>query len=160
MILTVTTILTSCSSVTLKQIGSINMISTRNVSLNSNYALVSSFTNSSDKELKKSEAKYIEEAINELVKKTPGGEFLMNVKLYSVKTKKNTYYAVSGDVWGNAGNISFKGFKVGDKVIYKKMFASKYAIISALKDDKTCYIKYEEKDKLFEVDYNDLTRTE
>lgn len=147
----------SCTSV--KEIGSLNMISTRNIDTNFHYQLVASYSGGSKKELKKSEAKTIQDAMNNTVRKVPGGEFLMNAKIYLVD---KTYFAVEGDVWGTQ-IATYRGFKVGDKVTWKKTFivsSFKTGIIQALKDNKTCYIKIDNSDKIVELDYDDITRSE
>jgi hypothetical protein len=90
------TIMASCGSV--KQIGKVNMISNRNIERNLDYKPLLNYAGGSNRELRKSRAKTIEQAIDQTVKKVPGGEFLMNVKIYFVKGK---YYAAEGDVWGN-----------------------------------------------------------
>jgi hypothetical protein len=102
------------------------------------------------RELKRSKAKDLKDAVNNLVKQTPGGEFVKNAKVYLVKRK---YYAVEGDIWGIAQNINFRGFKVGDIVQYK---GNKYTI-TELKNDKVCTIK-DENEKIREASYDDLKR--
>ena len=89
-------LVTACTSV--KQIGKINMISTRNVDPNLKYEVISTYSGGSKRELKKSKSTSIEDAIDQTVKKVPGGEFLMNCKIYLINSK---YIAVEGDVWGN-----------------------------------------------------------
>jgi hypothetical protein len=100
-----TTIL-SCTSV--RQIGKVNMVSTRNIDPNLDYSLISTYSGGSKRELKKSRAKSIEDAIDQTVKKVPGGEFAMNVKIYTVRKINREYIAVEGDVWGKAGEASYK----------------------------------------------------
>jgi hypothetical protein len=145
-------LLTACTHV--KQIGELNMISTRNVSPQLNYKAVATYVNSEKKALKRSRAKNIDDAINQTVKSVPGGEFMMNVKIY--KTSRGCF-AVSGDVWGYE-QTQYKGFAVGDVVIYDKMFNNKKAKIVALKSENTCYIEVEGKEKPIEVKYSDLTK--
>lgn len=106
-------------------------------------------------ELKKSKAKTIEAAIDQVVKSTPGGEYLKNVKIYWVSTK---YLAVEGDVWGIAANANFRGFTVGDKVKWTKLFKDYTGVIVDLKNDKTCTIKRDTDQSIIQVDYNDLTK--
>jgi hypothetical protein len=95
MVLAIAAMLTSCMSS--KQIGKLNMISNRNVDSKMDYVLIKNYVGGSKKELKRYKGKTIEEAIDKVVKATPGGEFLKNVKLYVIDSK---YYAVEGDVWG------------------------------------------------------------
>ncbi|MCB0472480.1 MAG: hypothetical protein KDC56_05415, partial [Flavobacteriaceae bacterium] len=70
-------IFTSCVSV--KQIGKLNMISNRNVDPNLNYQNLTTYSGGSQKELLRSRTKTIEDAVDQTVRKIPGGEFLMNV---------------------------------------------------------------------------------
>lgn len=125
------------SCTTVKQVGKINLISNRNVDTKLNYSLLSSYSGGSKKELKKSRSITIEDAIDQTVRKVPGGEFLMNTKIYLVNSK---YFAVEGDVWGSKENVSYRGFKAGDKVIVDGVVNS-VATIKSLKDDKTCFIE-------------------
>src|SRR5258705_8863905 len=89
------TMLSSCMS--FKQVGQVNMTSNRNIDPKLDYKVLSTYTGASTKELRKSRAKTLQQAIDETVKKIPGGEFLMNVKIYLVNGE---YFAVEGDVWG------------------------------------------------------------
>lgn len=156
-------LLSACTSV--KQIGKLNMISTRNVDSKMEYALVSSYAGGSKKELKKSRAKTIEDAIDQTVRSVPGGEFLKNVKVYIVNSQ---YFAVEGDVWGTAEKekIAFRGFKVGDKVTWKmrkdalsnKKFVT--GKITSLKSDKACLVQCDEDGKIVELIYDELAKTE
>ena len=154
-------ILTACTSV--KQIGKVNMISTRNVDPNLNYDVISTYSGGSRRVLKKSKSNSIQEALDKTVKKVPGGEFLMNCKIYLVKSK---YIAVEGDVWGILTQLTFRGFKIGDKVTWKKkdIINGKRILtgtITALKDDETCYVKVDnENDKAVELSYDDLTKSD
>jgi hypothetical protein len=78
----------SCTSV--KQIGDINMVSSRNVDKTMDYVLLRSYMGGNKKEIKDSKKLKIgslENAINKVVKETPGGEFLKNVKIYLVYGK-------------------------------------------------------------------------
>ena len=79
-----TAFLASCGSTTLKQVGKVNMISNRNVDPKLDYSLLSSYSGGSQRELKKSKAITIEDAVDQTVRKVPGGEFLMNTKLFKV----------------------------------------------------------------------------
>lgn len=148
----------SCGT-SVKQIGKVNMLSIRNVDPNLKYKLLSSYMGGSNSELKRAKATTIEDAMAYTVKKVPGGEFLMNVKLYQVKRK---YYAVEGDVWGaqEASGASFRGFKVADKIIWKKGNKFKNGTIAAFKDDKVCLIKLDGDDKILEAEFTALSKTQ
>lgn len=157
-------LLAACTTV--KQIGKVNMISDRNVDPSLKYQVITTYSGGSKAELKQSRAVTIEDAIDKTVRKVPGGNFLMNVKIYSIN---NRYYAVEGDVWGDQTNLTYRGFKVGNKVIFKNRsvlarlgLGEKYltATILALRDDKTCIIKFDDSDKKIEAFYDDITKTE
>jgi hypothetical protein len=145
---------TACTSV--KQIGKVNMISNRNVDPNFNYQLISSYSGGSDKEIRKTRSRTIEDAIDQTVKKVPGGEFVMNAKIYLVD---GIYFAIEGDVWGATGEVSYRGFKTLDKVTWKKLGTINTGTITALKDDKTCYVKVDNSNQTVELSYNDITKT-
>lgn len=151
---------TGCTSV--KLIGSVNMISTRNVSPESKYQRLTTYSGGGDSTLKKSRAKSVEEAVNDTVRKVPGGEFLMNVKLFALDDGE--YYAVQGDVWGS-GDQSFKGFRVGDRVTFKNpsfFSGPKYltGTILALQSDEVCIVKPDNDPRgTLEVSYDDMTRS-
>jgi len=149
-------LLVSC--VTTQQIGDINMISTRNIESNVNYVLLKSYMGASKQEIRKTKSETIEDAIDQVVKSTPGGEYLKNVKLYMVSKGKKKYLAVEGDVWGITDNANFRGFKVGDKVKWTKLFKDYTGTITELKNDKSCVIKTDTDQNIVEVDYNDLIK--
>lgn len=147
--------ITSCTSV--KQIGKVNMISNRNVDPNLKYEAITTYSGGSKRELKKSKSTNIEDAIDQTVRKIPGGEFLMNAKIYIVNMK---YIAVEGDVWGIKSEIGFRGFKVGDKVLWKVIGGQfKSGTIKSLKDDKSCLIETEE-GKVLEKKYDEISKAE
>ena len=133
------------------------MISNRNVESHADYRLIKNYIGASNNELKKTRAVSIDAAIDNVVRKVPGGEFLKNVKIYVVKNK---YYAVEGDVWGFEENQTYRGFKVGDKVQFKYKYQDKTGTITALKDDKTCLIKPEGEDTSVEVEYDKMVKIE
>jgi hypothetical protein len=146
--------ITSCTSV--KQIGKVNMISNRNVDTKLNYQAISTYSGGSKKELKKSRAVTIEDAVDKTVRKVAGGEFLMNAKIYLID---NIYIAVEGDVWGVASNVTFRGFKVGSKVTWETITGFKTGIIKSLKDDLTCLIELED-GSIIEKKYDSISKSE
>ncbi|MEI6755182.1 MAG: hypothetical protein WCK78_18725 [Paludibacter sp.] len=143
-----------CSTLKVKQIGKMNMISNRNVNPNLQYQLISSYSGGSKSELRKSTAKTIDEAVDQTVRKIPGGEFLMNVKIYAIDS---TFYAVEGDVWGVPLVNGYRGFKVGSKVSWNVLFKTKTGIVYALKDDEKCSVTDDETKRIVEIKYDDLT---
>ena len=132
------------------------MISNRNVDLKNEYVLISSYAGGTKKEITKSRAKSIDEALNNTVAKTPGGEFIMNVKIYIVG---GLYYSVVGDVYGKPGVANYHGFKVGDKILLRKGNNSKKGVIISLKDMNTCVIEFDN-GKYVDVLYTDLLKIE
>jgi len=149
-------LLASC--VTTKEIGKVNMISNRNVESSTNYVLIKSYMGASQKELRKTEATSVEAAIDQVVKSTPGGEYLKNAKIYLVLKGHQQHLAVEGDVWGISTNANFRGFMIGDKVKWTKLFKDYTGTIVDLKNDKSCTIKKDSDDSITEVDYKDLTK--
>jgi hypothetical protein len=143
------------SCVTTKQIGKVNLISNRNVESSANYVLIKSYMGASKQEIRKTKATTLEDAIDQVVKSTPGGEYLKNVKVYLTGNK---YLAVEGDVWGIAGNVNFRGFTPGDRVKWTKLFKDFTGTIVDLKDDKVCTVKRDPDQSIVEVEYKDLTK--
>ncbi len=146
-------LLTGCTSV--MQIGKINMISNRNVETSFDYSLISSYAGGSQKEIKKTRSETIEQAIDQTVKKVPGGEFVMNASIFMVN---NRYFAVQGDVWGRKDDLSYRGFAVGDRVTFKHLGQVQSGVITGLKDDQTCYVKVDDTDGGIEVRYDILAK--
>ncbi len=141
----------------IRQIGRVNMISQRNVDPNMNYEQLASYSGGAKSELKKSKAENIEDAVDQTVRKVPGGEFLTNAKIYEIDGK---YFAVEGDVWGMKGNVAHRGFKVGDKVTWKVgagVFRS--GVVKALKDDVNCYVLTDAGDTV-EKKYDEISKAE
>ncbi len=153
---------TSCAEVT--EIGRVNMISNRNIDSNGEYALLASYSGGTSKELRKSRALNLQDAIDKTVKKIPGGEYLMNAKIYVILkpfSNKIKYYSVEGDVWGHKENKSYRGFKVGDTVTWKSSISGKWktGVIKSLKDDYSCLIELES-GKIIEKKYDNISKAE
>lgn len=144
----------------IKQIGDVNMVSARNVETKMNYVLLRSYMGGDKKELRRSknlEITSIESAVNKVVKETPGGEFLKNVKVFLIDNK---YIGVEGDVWGIAGvKESFRGFSTSDHVVYKTSGKIYKGSLVALKNDKICFFQEFGVDKVLEIGYDKITKT-
>ena len=165
-IVAITLSFTSCFTV--KQIGQLTMISNRNIDHNQNYELLRGYVGSTDAERKKSRATTLQQAIDEAVQKVPGGEYMMNVRMYEILYgKKRQYYSVDGDVWGIKQNSSeqtsaaggtYYSFKEGDNVTWKK--GSKYytGVIISMKDKKKCLIKTDQTGDVINEDYEDISK--
>lgn len=157
-------LLQSCST-SIKQIGTVNMISARNVSPDLKYEMISTYSGGSKKEMKRSRAETIQDALNLTVRKIPGGEFLMNAKVFMVDER---YFVVEGDVWGKPGVESYRGFTVGDRVVCKdkKLLRSLdlkndivFGKVVGLIDDKTVYVQLENVDRIIELPYDRITKS-
>jgi len=149
-------LLTSCGP-SVKLIGTVNMISNRNVSTKESYIQVKSYSGDSKKELSRNKGKNVQEALDNLVRSVPGGEFVMNAKIYIIDTK---YYSVSGDVWGLEQNQNYKGFKKGDRIMWKDNFVKYTGVITDLKDDKEATVKQDENGKIRTVRYDEMQKIE
>ncbi|MDR2790567.1 MAG: hypothetical protein LBB59_06295 [Campylobacteraceae bacterium] len=145
------------------QIGHTNMISIRNIDVNNfKYELLAKYAGGSDKELRQSRSETINEAVEQTVRRVQGGEFLVNAKIYLVQ---NLYYVVEGDVWGIKSDTNYRGFKVGDRVIWDEkdvgLFSAtvsrKDGVIKSLKDDKTCLIQ-QKNGVIVEKNYDEITK--
>lgn len=98
--------LTSC--VNFKEAGRLNMVSVRNIDTDRNYQLLKKNVEYTKKELRKTKTTTIESAIDDVVKKVEGGEYLMNARIrvcvFSGSLfngyQPTIFYAVEGDVWG------------------------------------------------------------
>ena len=95
------TLLTSCAPWAVKEIGRMNSMSVRNIDPHANYVCLQKNVEYTFKESKENMQAKLEDAVDQLVKKVPGGEYVMNakVKLLS-KDEKPVGYIVEGDVWG------------------------------------------------------------
>jgi hypothetical protein len=167
-------ILLFASCVTIKEIGKVNMISNRNIDSKTTYVLLKSYAGGDRDGMKHADAESIEEAIDKTVKEVPGGEYLMNAKIYIVVKGKHFYYAAEGDVWGRGtssvsgtkADISYQGFRAGDTVTWKNPKKIRSATdptyftgkIVSLKDDETCLVKCDQSGETMELDYTEIAK--
>lgn len=153
-------LMSSCSTVI--DLGKLNMISDRNIDSKGDYVLIKNYAGVSKKEikkaLKKTKATTLDAAVDETVRNVAGGEFLKNVKVYGVKKKEVMYLLVEGDVWGVAGDVSFRGFKVGDKVQWKELTVYKKGTITGLTDADKCMVKEDGKENSKSFKFSSLTK--
>jgi hypothetical protein len=138
-----TVILSSCGvSHKVVLVGNINMVSTRNIE-NTDYVLISTYMGGNKKEISNARSVSIEQAIDQTVKQTPGGEYLKNAKIYKID---DLYFAVEGDVWGlKNSEQSIRGLKAGDYVIYERRINNNKVMlhkckITSLKNGNTAYL--------------------
>lgn len=148
-----------CSS--LKMVGDVNMISSRNVDSKTNYVLIKTGTDDSKSNFRKNKAETVDQAINNVVINVPGGEFLKNAKLYT----DGNNWAVIGDVWGVPESANVEGFKIGDQVLIKNSIKNSIlnnekfskGEITGFKDRKTCIVRVDSGD-LKECSFTDLSK--
>ena len=140
-----------------KKIGSLNMISTKNIGNLSDYEQLASYARGNQKKIQKSKAKTLQDAMDQTIREVPGGVFLMNATFYLVKGK---YFAVEGDVWGKRQNADYKGFKLGDNVMWKTVTGYKRGIVEAIKDSEKCVVKDEKTQHRKTIKYVKLMRVE
>ncbi len=93
--------ITSCIS-PYTEIGSLDLLTDREIDSTANYERLFIGRGGSKKELKQSKAVTIEQAIDSTLNSVPGGIYLTDVKIYSIR---NNYLAVSGDVWGKVNHF-------------------------------------------------------
>lgn len=126
-----------CDAQKVVQIGKLNMISSKNVGDLEDYELVAAYARGNQRKITKSKATTLEEALEQTVREIPGGVFVMNAKVYMIKGK---YFAIEGDVWGLKQNANYKGFKVGDHVMWKTVSGYKKGTVEAIKDSEECVV--------------------
>lgn len=139
----------SCTSYQVYSAGDLSLAATRNIDKSVDYKQLKAYVGISKtdleaaksstksgiikkknpivKEINAYKGKYLQDAIDNVVKSVPGGEYLYNLRLYTVveivkgfyKTTYTYNYVASGDVWGvDDGNANIKGFHNGDKVVF------------------------------------------
>jgi len=98
---------TSCSS--WQRLGTLTMMSTRNIDSKIEYVELARYVDSESKEAKKAlkrttseTGKKLDLAVDRCVATVPGGEYLRNVQIYLNGSKVK----VIGDVWGKASGFS------------------------------------------------------
>lgn len=143
----------SCLST--KQVGSLTVVSTRNLDPSADYDLVSGYAGGKKHDLRSSRNETIEDAVDQVISGVPGGEYLQNARVYMVRGK---YFAVQGDVWGLASDANVHGFSVGDHVHWTRLFRDHTGVIVDLKSSKVCSVRDDSGGDVSDVSYDDLTR--
>ena len=138
-----------------KKIGDLNMVSTKNIGNLADYEQLASYARGNQKKIQKSKAETMQDAMDQTIREIPGGVFLMNATFYLVKGK---YFAVEGDVWGIKQNADYKGFKIGDKVMWKTIIGYKKGVVEAIKDSENCVVKDEKTQRRKTIKYVKLMR--
>lgn len=140
----------SCSTYyVIKPAGDLTSISTRNIDNSAKYENLKSYAGVSRpdieaaistakkgkikkknpiiKQINQFKALSLKESVDNVLNSVAGGEFIHNVRVYTVLEMRpkitaletDTYYVMSGDVWGlNNENTNIKGFHKNDNVIF------------------------------------------
>ena len=147
------------SCYTVKQIGDVNMISERNIDSKFDYQRITTYSGGSKRQLRKSRAENLQQAVAQTVKQVPGGEFIMNAKAYIIKHRFSTYFAVEGDVWGHPVTTGdYQGYKLGDRVMFSDAGIKRYGKIVAIKDSEKCIVE-DDHGRKHTVRYDKLMRS-
>jgi len=152
------------------RIGDLTIISNRNVDSKTDYKMLKQYVVATAKSKK---GDPLENALDNAVKKVPGGEFMKNTKIYvKVNGKK---IKVEGDVWGipvpaTTGTVTTNvtksveatiKFEVGDRVSYKTFFGKiEEGIILGLNTNSAIVETKDSKgvSKKVELSYEKLTK--
>ena len=166
--LAITMLMVGCN-VESQLVGEVNMISTRNYDKSVQYQRLTTYSGASKNQMRRAKSTSIDEAVNQTVKEVPGGEFVMNAKIYAVpnnnakKGEPRFYYVVEGDVWGiplagtNYQGGGYQGFSLGDIIGWQYGGKLKKGKIVALKDSDKCVVE-DEKGVNFTLKYDKLMR--
>ncbi len=149
-------LLTSCGSWV--RLGDMNMISTRNVDVQIHkYELIKRDV---EAVVKTNGQDAMVQAIDKLCKDYRG-EFVKNVKVFVRDNGKKV--KVQGDVWGeHINNVSITHktqFQVGDAIFFKKDGKGKWISGQIKGLTSTKVIVEDSKGKIFESNYEDVTKT-
>jgi hypothetical protein len=122
------------------RLGDLNMISNRNINTKTEYVELkrtvtaksskrttySQSTNgwTGEKNYSENNVSPLEQAVDNCVRKIPGGEYLMNATI----EKKGKKYRVTADVWGVAGVLSEKEKLEKQKLEYQIQLANKFKV--------------------------------
>jgi len=107
-----------------QRIGSLTMVSTRNVDTSKTYQLIA---RAAKGEAKSDNDDAMQQAMDAAVKKYPGGEYLMNAAIYVKSDGRRV--KVEGDVWGIASTTNGTAsadvtgsvaMSAGDQVLWRK----------------------------------------
>lgn len=149
--------LTGCFSV--QEIGRMASYEPRNLDTSVKYVLLKNYMGGRMEDFKKTRAKTIDQAVIDVVRKSPGGEFLKNVKIYIISGR---YVAVEGDVWGIPINHNYRGFQVGERVQWGDMTKKNppTGSVHELLNDRECVVRSDEGGKLITVSYDELQKLE
>lgn len=148
-LLMIALLFSSCVSYKIRPVGQLTLASTRNIEASKEYKQLKTYAGISRTDIDASistakkgiikrknpifksvnefKANSIDEAINTVVRSVAGGEYLTNVRIYSITQVVHLFnakeitsnFVATGDVWGVDGeNIGIKGFHVNDKVVF------------------------------------------
>ncbi len=135
-------LLSSCVQV--RQIGYLPQLNRAFTMDSTDLILLAKFTGVDKKEMQKSRAETIEEALEITLRKVPGGEFLRNVRIHISRPwglSQKTYFSVSGDVWGKKDGVDYRRFKIGDEVGWRTLFGIREGEIAGYVDEKRVMVE-------------------
>ncbi len=142
----------ACSSI--RDIGHVNMISNRNIDTNFEYQRLGSYVELTKRQIKRSRNNNIAEAVNSTVQLIPGGEFIMNAKVYLVDGK---YFAVEGDVWGSDSG-EYRGYALGDRVQWSTLTGKRQGKITGFASKEEFMVQEDGEEYSEKVKVNKLTK--
>ncbi len=135
------------------KLGDFTIISNRSVALDGSteYVELSRGVKAKGRQ-KKKQAGALDVAIENMLKATPGGEFVKNISVDI--TWGGNYVRVTGDVWGvkkaDGEQTNVKGFQVGDRVQWGKklgtilsLIDSSFALVQMDGDEAGTKVRYE-----------------
>ncbi len=152
----ITFLITSLSSCWTK-LGDFTVISNRSVTTDGSteYVELSRSIKAIGRQ-KKKQAGALDVAIENLLKATPGGEFVKNLEV--MITWGGNYVKVTGDVWGlkkaEGEKTNVKGFQVSDRV----QFGKKLGTILSLIDNTFCLVQLDGDEAGTKLRYENLIR--
>lgn len=172
-------LLPSCVShkVHLTSTGRLTLATTKNVSFNKKYEMLSRSAGFDESQVKglesdrtkrrtkktimeryeKLRSNNVEQAINNVIESVPGGIYAENVEIFvgTDSKSKNISFVASGDVYGMPGKSkNVRGFYVGCKALYKK----KQGKVVSLVNGQYCLFQQDGKKKLQKLLYDDLIK--
>lgn len=145
-------LISACGSI--KEIGQVNMISNRNIDTDFEYERLGSYVELTKRQKKKSRNKNLAAAVNSTVQSLPGGEFIMNAKVYQINYK---YFAIEGDVWGKKSK-EYRGYEIGDLVQWSTAFGKKQGRITGFANKEEFMVQEEGEDYSDKVKINKLNK--
>ena len=61
-------------------------------------------------------------------------------------------------MWGKKKNVSYRGFKEGDNVVWSTIKGVKTGVIKSLRNDTLCLVLIDGSDKIIEISYDKISK--